>query len=82
MSGTVSDAGTARDAVFRIDGPAVLRIDGTDRASLCADPALDTRIGNRNKINVPEHCISPVRVTRLLPVWMAAGDWGFGKLRG
>jgi len=78
----VSDAGTARDAVFRIDGPAVVRIDRTDRASLCADPALDTCIGNRNKINIPEHCISPVRMTRLLPVWMAAGDFWFGNLCG
>ena len=46
----------------------VFRIDRTDRTSLCTDPALDTLIADRNKINIPEYRISPVGMTRLLPV--------------
>jgi hypothetical protein len=53
MVGAEFDTGTARDTFFRINRSAVFRIDGTDWASLCTNPAQDTRITDRNKINCP-----------------------------
>jgi len=80
MSGAVFDAGTARDAFFRIDHTTVFRIDSTDRASLSTSSTLGTRITDRNKINIPELRVSRVRMTRLSPVMMTARDFYFRNL--
>jgi len=49
------DTGTASDAFLRIDHLAVVRIDGTDRADLRTDPALDIpTILNNSQNSVPK----------------------------